>query len=121
MFISETHFTGKSYIRIPRYTVYHTNHPAGTARGGTALILKSSIQHHPLNPYSHSFLQATSVTVEDIAGPLTISAVYRPRRHSIQQEELEDFFDTLGLRFIAGDDYNAKHTEWGSRLTSPRG
>jgi hypothetical protein len=24
-------------------------------------------------------------------------------------------------RFIAGGDYNAKHTEWGSHLTSPRG
>jgi hypothetical protein len=123
MLISETHFTGKSYIRIPRYTVYHTNHPAGTAQGGTALILKSSIQHHPLNPYGHSILQATTVTVEGTAGPLTISAVYSylPPRHSIQQEELEDFFDTLGRRFIAGGDYNAKHTEWGSRLASPRG
>jgi hypothetical protein len=96
MFIFETHFTGKSYIRIPRYTAYHTNHPAGTARGGTALILKNSIQHHSLNPYSHSFLQATSVTVEDTVGPFTILAVYLPSRLSIQQEELEDFFDTLG-------------------------
>jgi hypothetical protein len=121
MLISETHFTGKIYIRIPRYIAYHTSHPAGTARGGTALILKSSIQHHALNPYSHSFLKATSVTVEDTAGSLTISAVYLPPRHSIQQEELEDFFDTLGRRFIADGDYNAKHTEWGSRLTSPRG
>jgi hypothetical protein len=50
MLISETHFTGKSYIRIPWYTDYHTNHPAETARGGTALILKSSNQQHPLNP-----------------------------------------------------------------------
>jgi hypothetical protein len=28
------------------------------------------------------------VMVEDTAGPLTISAVYLPPRHSIQQEEL---------------------------------
>jgi hypothetical protein len=27
--ISATHFTQKSYLRIPHYTVYHTNHPAG--------------------------------------------------------------------------------------------
>jgi hypothetical protein len=44
------------------------------------------------------------VTVEDTAGPLTISAMYLPPRHSIQEEELEDFFDTLGRRFIAGGD-----------------
>jgi hypothetical protein len=31
MLISETHFTEKSYLKLPNYTVYHTNHPAGTA------------------------------------------------------------------------------------------
>jgi hypothetical protein len=30
-------------------------------------------------------------------------------------------YNTLGRRFIAGGDYNAKHTDWGSRLISPRG
>jgi exonuclease III len=39
MLISETHFTEKSYIRIPQYTLYHTNHPAGTAWAGTATSL----------------------------------------------------------------------------------
>jgi hypothetical protein len=58
MLISETHFTEKSYIRLPQYILYHTNHQAGTARGGTAIILKNSIQHHPLNPYNQAFLQA---------------------------------------------------------------
>jgi hypothetical protein len=76
MLISETHFTEKSYIRIPQYTLYHTNQSAGTARGGTAIILKNSIQHHPLNPYNQDFLQATSVAVEDTTCLLTISAVY---------------------------------------------
>jgi hypothetical protein len=56
MLISLTHFTEKSYIHIAQYTLYHTNHPAGTAWRGTAIILKSSIQHHPLNPYNQAFL-----------------------------------------------------------------
>jgi hypothetical protein len=30
MLLSETHFTLKNYLRIPHYTIYHTNHPAGT-------------------------------------------------------------------------------------------
>jgi hypothetical protein len=31
MLISEMHFTGKKLsIKLPKYTVYHTNHPAGT-------------------------------------------------------------------------------------------
>jgi hypothetical protein len=35
--------------------------------------------------------------------------------------QLEDFYNTLGRRFIAGGDYNAKHTDIGSRLVTPRG
>jgi hypothetical protein len=31
LLISETHFTDKSYLNLPNYTGYHTNHPAGTA------------------------------------------------------------------------------------------
>jgi hypothetical protein len=31
MLISETHFTEKSYLKLLNYTVYDTNHPAGTA------------------------------------------------------------------------------------------
>jgi exonuclease III len=38
--ISETYFTEKSYLKLLNYTVYHTNHPAGAARGGTAIIVK---------------------------------------------------------------------------------
>jgi len=32
-----------------------------------------------------------------------------------------EFFNTLGDRFIAAGDYNAKHTHWGSRLVTPKG
>jgi len=32
-----------------------------------------------------------------------------------------DFYNLLGHRFIATEDYNAKHTHWGSRLVTPKG
>jgi hypothetical protein len=31
MIISGTHFTEKSYLKLPNYAVYHMNRPAGTA------------------------------------------------------------------------------------------
>jgi hypothetical protein len=120
MLISETHFTDKSYFRLPNYTVYHSNHPAGTARSGSAIIIKRFIKHHQLNNHSEDFLQATSVSVEDYTGPLTISAVYLPPKPTVKHEQLAAFYNTLGHRFIAGGDYNAKHTAWRSRLISPR-
>jgi hypothetical protein len=59
--------------------------------------------------------------VEDAVGSLIISAVYLPPKHNVKQEQLETFYNTLGQQFIAGGDYNAKHTAWGSRLITPRG
>ena len=121
LLISETHFTEKSYLKIPGYLVYHTNHPSASARGGSAIIIKNIIKHYQLNNYSSNHLQATSVSIEDTNGPLTISAIYSPPRFTIKQNQYEDYFNTLGRRFISGGDCNAKHTFWGSRITTPKG
>jgi endonuclease/exonuclease/phosphatase family metal-dependent hydrolase len=121
MLISEKHFTEKKYLKLPNYTVYHTAHPAGTAQGGTAIIIKNSIKHHQINNYSKNFLQATSASIADSTGPLIISVVYFSPRYTVKQEKFEEFYNTLGQRFIAEGDYNAKHTDWGSRLVAPKG
>jgi exonuclease III len=121
MLISETHLTDKNYFKLPFNSVYHTNHPAGTARGGSAIIIKNSIQHKLHNGYSSDYLQATTVSVVDSIGPLTISAVYFPTNPIVTKEHLDTYNNSLGKRFIAGGDYNAKHTAWGSRLITPRG
>jgi hypothetical protein len=93
MLISETHFTDKGYLKLSKYTFYNTKHPAGTARGGTAVIIKTTTKHHLQSSYEQDVLQATSVSVEDSDGPLTISAVYLPPNHAIKQEQLEEFLD----------------------------
>jgi exonuclease III len=41
MLIFETLFTDKNYFTLPFYSVYHTNHLAGTARSGSAIIIKN--------------------------------------------------------------------------------
>ncbi|PNF20480.1 RNA-directed DNA polymerase from mobile element jockey [Cryptotermes secundus] len=121
LLISETHFTTKNFFRIPNYITYTTNHPAGTARGGTAIIIKCTIQHNPLNPFTQDYLQATSIALEGPNGLITISAVYLPPKYTITHDHLTSFYTSLGHKFLAGGDYNAKHTDWGSRLISPRG
>jgi exonuclease III len=65
LLVSETHFTDRSYIKIPNYHVYCTNHPDGTAHGGSAIIIKHSTKHHERAKYSLYNIQATSVTIED--------------------------------------------------------
>jgi hypothetical protein len=61
------------------------------------------------------------LSVEDSTGPLTVSAVYPPPRHTVKQVQLAAFCSSLGRRFIAGGHYNAKHTDWRSRHITPRG
>jgi exonuclease III len=114
MLISETHFTVKTHFRIPYYTVHHTNHPNRTARGGTAIIIKNSNKHHPLNSFNQHSLQSTRVSIIDTYGPLTLSAVYLPPQQSIHQQQLEDFFHSMGPRFIAGGDYTTPNIPTGA-------
>ena len=121
MLISETHFTEKSYVKLKNYELYSTNHPAGTARGGTAVIINNNIKHSALCGYKTPHIQATSVSVHDTNGPVTITSLYSPPRHSIHSNQYSDFFKSLGHKFIVGGDFNAKHSLWGSHSLNPKG
>lgn len=121
LLISESHFTDRSLVNIKDYTIYSTQHPDGTAHAGTALIVKSSLKHHELLPYQTEHLQATTIAVESKTGNINISSIYCPPKHSIKEEQFTHFFNTLGPRFIAGGDWNSKHSHWGSRLITTRG
>jgi hypothetical protein len=59
--------------------------------------------------------------VKDSVDLLIISAVYLPSRYTVKQEQLDDYYNALGCRFIAGGDYNAKFTAQGYRRITPRG
>jgi exonuclease III len=48
LLVSETHFTDRSYFKIPHYNAYFTNHPDNTARAGSGILIKNSISHYEL-------------------------------------------------------------------------
>jgi len=56
--------------------------------------------------------QATSVHINDGKNGLTLSAIYFPPRHKVDDKKFIEFFQTLGSRFIAGVDNNAKYIFW---------
>ena len=121
MLISETHCTDRTYCSIPQYNIYYTNHPDATAHAGTAIIIKQTISHYELPSYQRDYLQATSVNVTLLPFDLTISAVYCPPKHNNKAQHFSEFFKTLGSKFIAGGDYNSKHTQWVARTTTTKG
>jgi exonuclease III len=77
LLISETHFTAESYFKILNFRVYSTTHPDGTAHGGTAIIIRQTIDQYQLQKYENH-LQATSIKARTFPYDLTISAVYCP-------------------------------------------
>ena len=88
LLVSETHFTNRSYLNIPYYSIYHTEQPDDTAHGGTAVIIRSPIVHHELTKFQQDFLQATTTEVRKLATPLIISAVYCPPRHNLTKNKI---------------------------------
>ena len=57
LLLSETHFTNKNFAKIPDYNIHNTNHPSGSAHGGSAIIIKKSIKQCELSKYTMNFLQ----------------------------------------------------------------
>lgn len=121
MLISETHFTHRTFFNVPNYIVYNCNRPDDRAYGGSAIIIRRSICHHELPHFQTEKLQATVIQLNALPWSLVISAVYCSPRFSISPEEYTAFFNTLGTKFFAGGDWNAKNTIFGSRCTSPKG
>lgn len=119
MLITETHFTSKNYMNVPYYSVYTTNNPNGRAHGGTAIIVRNSIPHYPIDSVNSYKIQSTAIKIAGSTKKWVISAVYCPPNYSISSGEFTEFFQSLGTTFIAGGDYNAKHSWWGSRTVTP--
>lgn len=121
LLVTETHFTDRSYFNVNNYSIYCSNHPDNTAHGGCAVLIRNSIKHYMLPNVQFNCLQAASIVIESRNGPLTVSAVYCPPRFNLSFQDFDNFFQSLGNKFLAGGDYNAKHPYWGSRLTNPKG
>jgi exonuclease III len=64
LLVCETHFTERSYFKIPHYNAYFTNHPDNTAHAGAGIIIKNTIQHYELPKFEENFPQATAIKVK---------------------------------------------------------
>lgn len=119
--LSETHLTKENHIRFKGYKVYHTTHPSGTARGGSAVIIKENIKHNEDAKLQSEQVQVTTVNIKTTRYNCTVGAAYIPPRHHLKKENYEQLLRQMGEIFILGGDFNAKNTIWGSRLTNTKG
>lgn len=119
--ISETHLNDRKNFKMDNYYAYCTHHPDTTSHGGSAIIVKSNIKHHLHSEFKEDWLQATTITINESIGPINVSAIYCPPKHNIKHHMFDRYFQSLGNRYISGGDWNCKHTQWGSRLTTTKG
>ena len=121
MLISEIHFTNKTAFKISNYIVYRCNHPDGSAHRGAAIVIRAALRHYEVPPYRTDKIQATVLKIHAKPWSFNVAALYNPPRLSVRTDEYDIFLYHLGTKFIAGGDWNAKHTNWGSRLTTLKG
>jgi hypothetical protein len=119
--ISETHSTEQTHFKINGYNVYETIHPQNQARGGSAVIVKESIKHYEDFSIQSNEIQLTVVGIESINQKILVGAAYFPPRYNLKKNDYTNILHQLGDRFIVGGDFNAKHKDWGSRLTTTKG
>ncbi|GJQ70362.1 hypothetical protein Trydic_g1824 [Trypoxylus dichotomus] len=113
--IGETHLTASNRLTLPNFRVYRSNREDPRGRD-TAILVKSTIEHHAdlaLDPIN---IVATAVTVNLATGPVKLVAAYKVPRRQL----LEEIFDTRGAVIVAGD-LNAKHPSWNSRRPNASG
>lgn len=119
--ISETHFTKQSYFNIRGYKIYHTIHPSNQARGGSAVIIKEHIEHYEECHLQRDEIQLTVVNIRTTKQNIAVGAVYCPPRYNLKTENYKILLQHPGERYIIGGDFNAKHVDWGSRITTTKG
>ena len=120
--ICETHDTVETKYKIRGYTYYNTVHPSNNARGGTGIFIKSDIKHDEHIQIQANRTQVTSVKVQlDDSRMITVASIYNPPNQCMTSDDYKTLFQSLGHMFILGGDFNAKHTFFGSRLTTVKG
>jgi exonuclease III len=62
--ISDTHCTNKNHRSMPRYKLYYTSHPDGTAHRVTTILIKETIEQFEL--YGEGSNQTTSIKVKGL-------------------------------------------------------
>ncbi|GFS85280.1 putative RNA-directed DNA polymerase from transposon X-element [Trichonephila clavipes] len=122
--IQETHLRPGVSIRVPNYTLYRNDRQnQNIPSGGTAILIKSSLNHHHLPTPSLGTVEATIVVLTPPGeNPLRIAFIYIPPTPipTACIHDLEEIFALEHSSILCGD-YNAHHTHWGCYDINPRG
>ena len=119
--LTETHLTSNTVFNIDNYQVYNAICPGDTARGGSSLIIKNSLDHFEFGKIESLEMQMFIIQLTSLKQKINIASIYCSPTCRLKKENFTPILIELGDRFILGGDFNAKHLDWGSRVTLIRG
>ena len=110
--VSETHITNQMLATFTNYNLYCSNHHLNNARGGSAIIIKQSIDHYEDDKICETDFQATTVTLKLLGTTtvtlklletdMSITALYSPPKNKIKYERYMQLFNKHKGRFVIG-------------------
>ena len=115
--LSETFLNPGEGFRFANYVCHRTDRP--TARGGTAILVRRDIQHHSVPVPGLTQLEATAIQTELAGRPVKILAAYLLPSRPLIGADLDVCFGG-GLPVLVAGDFNAKHVDGNSRLSTTR-
>lgn len=118
MCVNETHLDAKDRFNIPNYYTYRYDRP--TRGGGTAIIIKRSIAHRPINIPPLQDVEATAIILPTNQQEILIAAIYHPPYRNLNIQDFQ-ILTALHPYYLLMGDVNAKHQNWNSRINSPKG
>ena len=118
--VQETFLKPDINPKIPNYRLYRNDRLTGRG-GGTAIYVKSSIEHHLFYTPALQHIEATTVIINtSSAGPVKFVSAYNPPNKRILDTDLDSLLIDNIPTIIAGD-LNSKHPNWNSRVTNTNG
>jgi len=102
LLVSETHCTTRRVLKFPNYSIYHCNHPDGTAHGDAAIIIRTALLHYEAPAYQTDKIQAAIIQIKVQPCTFNIAAMYSPPRHKIEAEDYKNFFPSPGKQIYSG-------------------
>lgn len=117
--INETWLKPSRNLRIPNYNIFRDDRTSNKG-GGTAIFVKSNIDHCLAHSFSSDNIESTAVKINTSSGPIKFISVYSPPKRQLITSELDSLLSENVPTIIAGD-LNAKHGSWNSQYDNKKG
>lgn len=87
---TETKLTETRPIHISGYTTHTANHPSGNCRGGSAILIRSNLDHDALPPFCSEQIQLARIQTRFNGSMLQIGSFYSAGEYLLSQDMLND-------------------------------